>query len=98
MAQDLRRQPDAEGRTARHHPIESGRCGAAAVPDLLRREFTVPMPGLKLIGGITYLATGGGRLYPATTVDLRSKEVIGYAIAPYMRASLAVEAITAAAR
>jgi putative transposase len=25
---------------------------AAAVPDLIRREFTAPMPGLKLIGDI----------------------------------------------
>ena len=32
----------------------------------------------------------------ATVVDLCSREVIGYAAAPYMRASLAVEAICAA--
>ena len=72
--------------------------GAAAVPDLLRREFTAPMPGLKLVGDITCFATGEGWPYLATTVDLCSKELIGYAIAPHMRASLAVEAITAAHR
>jgi hypothetical protein len=48
--------------------------GAAAVPDLIRREFTAPMPGLKLIGDITCFATGEGWLYLATTVDLCSKE------------------------
>jgi transposase InsO family protein len=72
--------------------------GAAAVPDLIQREFTAPMPGLKLVGDITCFATGEGWLYLATTVDLCSKELIGYAIAPHMRASLAVEAITAAHR
>ena len=34
----------------------------------------------------------------ATVLDLCSKELIGYAIAPHMRASLVVEAITAAHR
>jgi transposase InsO family protein len=72
--------------------------GAAAVPDLIRREFTAPMPGLKLIGDITCFPTSEGWLYLATAVDLCSKELIGYAIAPHMRASLAVDAIVAAHR
>jgi transposase InsO family protein len=72
--------------------------GAAAVPDLVRREFTAPMPGLKIVGDISCFPTGEGWLYLATTVDLCSKELIGYAIAPHMRASLAVDAITAAHR
>jgi transposase InsO family protein len=71
---------------------------AAAVPDLLRREFTAPMPGLKLVGDISCFPTGEGWLYLATVLDLCSKELIGYAIAPHMRASLAVDAITAAHR
>jgi putative transposase len=72
--------------------------GAAVVPDLLRREFTAPMPGLKLAGDISCFPTGEGWLYLATVLDLCSKELIGYAIAPHMRASLAIEAITAAHR
>jgi putative transposase len=72
--------------------------GAVAVPDLNRRDFTAPMPGLKLIGDITCFATGEGWLYLATVVDLRRKELIGYAIAPHMRAGLAVDAITAVHR
>lgn len=69
---------------------------AAVVPDLIRRDFTAPMPGLKLVGDISCFPTSDGWLYLATAVDLCSKEVVGYAIAPHMRASLAVEAITAA--
>lgn len=72
--------------------------GAAAVPDLLRRDFTAPMPGLKLIGDISCFPTNEGWLYLATVLDLCSKELIGYAIAPHMRASLAVDAISAAHR
>lgn len=71
---------------------------AAAVPDLIRREFTAPMPGLRLIGDITCFATGEGWLYLATAVDLCSKEMLGYAIAPHMRASLTVNAISEACR
>ena len=71
---------------------------AAAIPDLIRRRFTAPMPGLKLIGDISCFPTSEGWLYLATVLDLCSKELIGYAIAPHMRASLAVEAITAAHR
>ena len=69
---------------------------AATVPDLIRREFTAPMPGLKPIGDISCFPTGEGWLYLATVLDLCSKELIGYAIAPHMRAGLAVDAITAA--
>ena len=71
---------------------------AAAVPDLIRRQFTAPMPGLKLVGDISCLPTSEGWLYLATVLDLCSKELIGYAIAPHMRASLVVDAITTAHR
>jgi transposase InsO family protein len=69
---------------------------AAAVPDLLRRDFTSPVPGLELVGDISCFATGEGWLCLATVLDLCSRELIGYAVAPRMRASLAVDAITAA--
>lgn len=72
--------------------------GAAAVPDLIRREFTAPMPGLKLVGDISCFPTSEGWLYLATVLDLCSKELIGFAVAPHMRASLVVEAIAAAHR
>jgi len=67
---------------------------AAAVPDLIRRQFTAPMPGLKLVGDISCLPTSEGWLYLATVLD----QLIGYAIAPHMRASLAIDAITTAHR
>jgi len=82
----------------RHRTLAKPDAGAAAVPDLIRREFTAPMPGLKLIGDINCFPTDEGWLYLATVLDLCSKELIGHAIAPHMRAELAVDAITAAHR
>jgi hypothetical protein len=70
----------------------------AMVPNLPQREFTAPMPGLRLTGDISCFPTGEGWLYVATVLDLCSKGLIGYAVAPHMRAGLAVEAISAAYR
>lgn len=69
---------------------------AAVVSDLIRREFTAPMPGSKLTGDISCFPTGEGWLYVATVLDLCSKELIGYASAPHMRAQLAIDATTTA--
>ena len=71
---------------------------AAVVADLIRRQFTAPTPGLKLIGDISCFATAEGWLYLATVVDLCSREVVGYALAPHMRAGIVVDAITTAHR
>lgn len=71
---------------------------AAVVPDLIRREFSAPMPGLKLVGDISCFPTGEGWVYLATVLDLCSRELIGFAVAPHMRASLVVEAISTAHR
>jgi transposase InsO family protein len=51
--------------------------GASAVPDLIRRDFTAPMPGLKLVGDISCFPTAEGWLYLATVLGLYSKELIG---------------------
>jgi transposase InsO family protein len=70
--------------------------GAAAIPDLLQRNFTAPMPGLKLTGDISCFRTSEGWIYLATVIDLCSKELIGWAIAAHMRTSLVADAITLA--
>jgi transposase InsO family protein len=41
------------------------------VPDLVGRNFTADAPGEKLVGDITYIATGEGWLYLATVIDSR---------------------------
>lgn len=67
----------------RRHSLTRPDVGGAEVADLIRREFTAPMPVLKLIGDISCFAANEGWLYLAAVVDLFGKEVVGYAIAPH---------------
>lgn len=66
-------------------------------PDLVGRDFTADAPGRKLVGDITYIPTWAGWLYLATVIDCFNKEVIGYAMADHMRASLVADALGMAA-
>ncbi|KAF0957683.1 IS3 family transposase ISRhosp5 [Rhodococcus sp. T7] len=70
---------------------------AAAVPDLIRRDFTASAPNTKYVGDITYLPVGDGQfLYLATVLDLNSKLLAGWSIAPHMRTELVSDALRAA--
>jgi putative transposase len=71
--------------------------GAAGTPDLLGRDFTADAPGRKLVGDITYLATGEGWLSLATVIDCCTRAVVGWSMADHLRASLACDALQAAA-
>jgi transposase InsO family protein len=57
---------------------------ATPAPDLIGRDFdatTSPIPGARMVGDITYLATGEGWLYLADALDLATRSVLGYAMA-----------------
>lgn len=69
----------------------------AAIPDLVRRDFTAERPYTKLIGDITEVKTWEGKVYLATVIDCFNKEVIGYAMADHFRADLVTAAIRMAA-
>lgn len=62
-------------------------------PDLLKRDFTSPVPTYKLVGDITYLRTGEGWLYLATVIDLATRMVVGWAMSPRMTADMVVSAL-----
>ncbi|MGY4967599.1 IS3 family transposase, partial [Streptomyces sp. 900105245] len=68
-----------------------------AAPDLLSRDFTAQAPGTRLVGDITYIATGQGWLYLATWLDLATREVVGYSMSDHHRAALVVDALRMAA-
>jgi putative transposase len=73
--------------------------GEAAGPiDRLKRDFTAVAPGERFVGDITYIPTWEGWLYLATVIDLCTKEVVGWATADHMRASLVCDALTMAGR
>jgi putative transposase len=65
-------------------------------PDLLERDFTATAPGQRLVGDITYLRTGEGRLYLATVIDLATRMVVGWQLADHMCTSLVTDALTMA--
>ena len=77
---------------------------AVPAPDLIQRDFAPasadkPLaPGARMVGDITYLATGEGWLYLADVLDVATRSVLGYAMAEHMRASLVVDALDMAAR
>ncbi|MFF1278263.1 DDE-type integrase/transposase/recombinase [Streptomyces marokkonensis] len=66
---------------------------AVPAPDLVLLDFTAPMPGLELVGDITCMPTAEGRLYPATVIDLCTREVVAWSMADHMRTQLVDDAI-----
>ena len=46
--------------------------------DLIARDFTSSVPGMRFVGDITYLRTTEGRLYLATVIDLATRMVVGW--------------------
>ncbi|MDK0523950.1 IS3 family transposase [Streptomyces sp. ML-6] len=66
---------------------------ARPAPDLIGRDFHAEVPGTKLVGDITALPTGEGRLYLACWLDLATREVVGYSMADHHRAELVVDAL-----
>lgn len=68
------------------------------IPDLVKRDFTAPVPGHKMVGDITYIPTWEGWLYLATVLDCHTKEVIGYAMDDNYKTPLISAAIVMAAR
>ena len=64
--------------------------------DLVRRDFTSPVPTYKLMGGITYLCTGEGWLYLVTVIDPCTRMVVGWSLSDRMTTGIAVVALESA--
>jgi len=65
-------------------------------PDLIGRDFTAALPGTKWCGDVTYVKTWDGWACLAAVIGLYSREVIGWAVAGHVRASLIIAALDAA--
>nr|WP_246421520.1 IS3 family transposase [Nocardiopsis mwathae] len=76
----------------------TGQEESAPITDLVRRDFTAPEPGVRLVGDITYVPTWEGWLYLATVIDCCTKEVVGYAIDDNYRTPLTKRAVEHAER
>lgn len=62
-------------------------------PNLLARQFNPEAPNLAYASDITYIRTGAGWLYLAVVLDLFSRKVVGWAMAPSMPADLVCDAL-----
>lgn len=66
--------------------------GGAVAPNVLDRAFKVANLDTVWVGDITYIATPEGWLCLAVLLDLRSREVVGWATAPSLAEELTLEA------
>jgi transposase InsO family protein len=62
-------------------------------PNLLDRNFAVDSTDSCWVSDITYIDTEEGWLYLCSILDLSSKKVVGWSMAPHMRAELAIDAL-----
>lgn len=62
-------------------------------PNILDQKFSVGAPNQVWVSDITYIWTEEGWLYLASTLDLYSRKVVGWAMSAYMPASLVVGAL-----
>jgi transposase InsO family protein len=56
--------------------------------NVLARQFDKPLPNQAWVCDITYIRTRSGWLYLAAVLNLHSRKIIGWAIAPEMPAAL----------
>lgn len=63
------------------------------VSNRLNREFVAPAPDRKWLSDITYVRTAEGWLYLAVVLDLYSRRVVGWALAPHLKDELTLSAL-----
>ena len=61
--------------------------------NVLARQFNPAAPNKAYVSDITYIRTGAGWLYLAVVIDLFSRKVVGWAMAPSMPAKLVCDAL-----
>jgi putative transposase len=62
-------------------------------PDLVDRDFTATAPNQLWVADITFVPTANGFLYLAVVLDAWSRKIVGWAMAPHLRAELVVDAL-----
>ena len=63
-----------------------------AAPDLVRRDFTATRPDALWLADFTYIRTWGGWAYLAVVLDVFTRRIVGWQLAPHMRQSLVTDA------
>ncbi len=63
-----------------------------AAPDLVRRDFTASRPDELWLADFTYVRTWQGWSYLAVVLDVHTRRIVGWQLAPHMRQSLVSDA------
>ena len=66
--------------------------GLPIAANVLARQFNPAAPDKAYVSDVTYIRTGAGWLYLAVVIDLFSRKVVGWAMAPSMPAKLVCDA------
>ena len=69
---------------------------ARPAPDLVNRNFSADGPDQLWVADITQVSTWNGWLYLAVVLDAWSRRIVGWAMAPHMRAELVEGALAMA--
>lgn len=91
----LMREQEIRARPARRFvpcTTDSGH-GQPVAPNRLDRQFTAAQPNQKWVVDITYIPTGEGWLYLAGVLDLYSRRIVGWSMAPHMQTQLVQDAL-----
>jgi len=62
-------------------------------PDRVERDFRASAANQVWVSDLTYIATDEGWLYLAVTMDLFSRRVVGWSMAPSLHAKVAIDAL-----
>jgi putative transposase len=66
---------------------------AARHPDLVDRQFSAPEPNRLWVVDLTYVATWSGVAYACFITDAFSRMIVGWRVAPHMRAQMVLDAL-----
>ena len=82
----------------RYRPTTDSAHAQPVAPNLLDRQFAVAAPNQVWASDVTYIWTREGWLYLAVILDLFSRRVVGWQLAPRLTRPLVLEALQAALR
>jgi putative transposase len=77
---------------------KSGAKASELAPNVLQRQFDVGKSNKAWVTDITYIRTWEGWLYLAVVLDLYSRKVVGWAVAPTIGCGLVLDAVLMAVR
>ena len=90
----LMRDRGIQGVHRRKWPVTTQRAKRSRpAPDLVERDFTAKAPNKLWVADITYVPTTAGFLYLSVVLDVFSRRIVGWSMAPHLRTELVVDAL-----